>query len=159
MADVLTPTQRKLNMSRVRGKDTKPELLLRRGLHSRGLRFRLHRRDLPGRPDLVFPRHKTCLFVHGCFWHGHSCELFRLPATRPEFWKLKIDGTRLRDRKAVLSLLELRWRVIVVWECAVRGPSRRSVDEVLDACVKFIRCKDRNDEGETEFLQIESRQV
>ena len=86
MVDVLTPEQRRLNMSRIRGKDTKPELLLRHGLHARGLRYRLHRKDLPGRPDMVFPRYRAAILVHGCFWHGHDCPLFKLPATRREFW-------------------------------------------------------------------------
>ncbi len=159
MADVLTPDQRRLNMSRVRGRDTKPELILRRGLHARGLRFRLHRKDLPGRPDMVFPKHKACVFVHGCFWHGHSCHLFRMPATRRSFWRSKILRTQERDAEAVAKLLELEWRVLILWECAVRGPGRRIVDEVLDACVKFIRSKGERDEADTEFLQIESRRI
>ena len=159
MPDVLTQHQRRLNMSRVRGKDTKPELLFRRGLHSRGLRFRLHRRDLPGRPDLVFPRHRTCMFVHGCFWHGHACPLFRWPSTREQFWKRKINGTRLRDRQAVLRLRELQWSVLVVWECAVRGPSRRSVDEVLDECEEFITESGSHRDAHRWFLQIGSNEV
>lgn len=90
MADVLTPEQRRLNMSRIRGRDTKPELLLRRGLHARGLRFRLHRKDLPGCPDLVFPRFRVTVFVHGCFWHGHECPMFKWPGTRTDFWRRKM---------------------------------------------------------------------
>ena len=139
MVDVLTPEQRRHNMSRVRNKDTRPELLLRRGLHGRGLRFRLQRRDLPGRPDLVFPRHRVCLFVHGCFWHGHDCPLFRVPATREEFWRTKIEGNQRRDKLAVAALLNSGWRVMVIWECATRGPGRLPTEELLDRSIKFIR--------------------
>jgi DNA mismatch endonuclease, patch repair protein len=110
MPDVLTPAQRSFNMSRIRGRDTRPELQIRRGLHARGLRFQLHRRDLPGRPDLVFPRYRTVLFVHGCFWHGHGCHLCRMPATRPEFWRLKIEGNMVRDREAAVQLGDHGWR-------------------------------------------------
>src|SRR5271165_5724537 len=124
MVDVLTPAQRRHNMSRVRGKDTKPELLLRRGLHALGFRFRLHRKDLPGRPDLVFPARRAAIFVHGCFWHGHDCPMCRIPTTRTGFWQTKIHGNRDRDRRAVAALTAKGWRVLVVWECALRGPAR-----------------------------------
>jgi DNA mismatch endonuclease (patch repair protein) len=124
MVDRLSPEQRSLNMSRVRGKDTAPEITVRRLLHADGLRFRLHRRDLPGRPDIVLPRHRAAVQVHGCFWHGHSCPLFRLPATRTEFWRSKINANRRRDAAAAAALCTLGWRVMVVWECALRGPGR-----------------------------------
>ena len=114
MVDVLTPEQRRLNMSRIHGKDTKPELMLRRGLHALGFRFRLHRKDLPGRPDLVFPGRRAVIFVHGCFWHGHDCPMCKMPATRPEFWRAKIDGNQKRDRQAVSALAATGWRVLVV---------------------------------------------
>lgn len=138
MADVHTPEQRSFNMSRIRGRDTKPELLLRRGLHARGFRFRLHRRDLPGRPDLVFPSRRAAIFVHGCFWHGHDCPMCRMPATRPAFWRAKIEGNRLRDRKAVAALTAAGWRALIVWECALRGPARQPEDEVLARCGQFL---------------------
>jgi len=121
MADVLTPAQRQLNMSRIRGKDTKPELLLRGALHARGLRYRLHDRTLPGRPDLVFPRFRSAIRVHGCFWHGHDCPMFRLPATRPEFWSTKIAVTRARDARTQQAMTDAGWRVLTVWECSVHG--------------------------------------
>jgi len=89
MVDVLSPEQRRLNMSRIRGRDTKPEMLIRRGLHAQGFRYRLQNRKLPGRPDLVFPRYHAVIFVHGCFWHGHNCPMFKLPGTRQEFWSKK----------------------------------------------------------------------
>lgn len=138
MADVLTPAQRRLNMSRIRGRDTKPELLLRRGLHGRGFRYRLHRRDLPGRPDLAFAGRRAVVFVHGCFWHGHGCPMCKAPATRPEFWATKIAANRARDLAAIGRLGEAGWRVLVVWECALRGPARLAESEVLDACATFL---------------------
>ena len=131
MTDVLTPAQRRLNMSRIRGKDTKPELLLRRGLHACGFRFRLHRRDLPGCPDLVFPRFHAVVFVHGCFWHGHGCPMFKSPTTRPEFWAAKIEGNRARDLRASEDLKAAGWRTLVVWECTLRGPERLPIEQVL----------------------------
>jgi DNA mismatch endonuclease (patch repair protein) len=115
-------------MSRIKGKDTKPELVLRRGLHARGFRFRLHAKELPGRPDLVFPRWRTIAFVHGCFWHGHSRPMFKLPSTRPAFWRSKISGNRDRDHRAVQALKAAGWRVLVVWDMRIAGagtPSRR----------------------------------
>lgn len=139
MVDVLTPDQRSFNMSRIRGRDTKPELLIRCGLHARGFRFRLHRRDLPGRPDLVFPARRAAIFVHGCFWHGHNCPMCRAPATRPAFWRAKIDGNRMRDRSALTALTASGWRTLIVWECALRGPGRRPEDYVFKDCVHFLR--------------------
>lgn len=138
MVDVLTPEQRRFNMSRIRGKDTKPEMLLRRGLHALGFRFRLHRKDLPGRPDLVFPSRRAVIFMHGCFWHGHACPMCRIPATRREFWTAKITGNRVRDAAATDRLRVLGWRVFVVWECALRGPARRPESDVIRRCAGFL---------------------
>lgn len=139
MPDVLTPAQRSYNMSRVRGRNTKPEVLLRRGLHQKGLRFRLHAAELPGKPDLVFPRYRAVILVHGCFWHGHDCPLFSLPSTRQEFWCSKIAGNRERDCKATKSLISDGWRVMTVWECSLRGAGRLPFDQVLSTCVAFVR--------------------
>lgn len=136
--DVHTPAQRSHNMSRVRGRDTKPEMLLRRGLHAAGLRYRLHVRDLPGRPDMAFPARRAVVLVHGCFWHGHGCPLFHLPATRPEFWAAKIAGNRARDARAVAELRAADWRVLTVWECALRGPGRRPLEEILGCARQFL---------------------
>jgi DNA mismatch endonuclease, patch repair protein len=137
--DVLTPEQRSRNMSRVRGRDTQPELLLRRALHRAGLRFRLHGKELPGRPDLVFAGPRAVVFVHGCFWHGHGCPLFRLPSTRREFWADKIGATRARDGRAMLALREAGWRTLVVWECALRGRAKRPLDAVVGEVRSFVR--------------------
>lgn len=138
MADILTPEQRRLNMSRIRGKDTKPELALRHGLHARGLRYRLHRKDLPGRPDMVFPRYRAAVLVHGCFWHGHDCSLFKLPTTRREFWAAKIEGNRARDLRDLAALAAARWRVLVVWECALKGSARLPADAVLAEITSWL---------------------
>ena len=137
--DVLTPQQRHLNMSRIRGKNTKPERVLREGLHALGLRFRLHARTLPGRPDLVFPKYRAAVFVHGCFWHGHGCQLSTTPATRRAFWTKKILDTRKRDTRAALTLNEAGWRVLTVWECGLRGRHRWPIQDLLAACELFIR--------------------
>ena len=149
MADVLTRAQRRLNMSRIRGQDTKPEMMLRRGLHRRGLRYRLHRKDLPGKPDLVFQARKAVIFVHGCFWHKHDCPKFKWPATRERFWRTKIQQNHERDLEVLEELRKVGWRVQIVWECALRGSGRLPLDEVLDACVSFIN------EGRKDFAEVE----
>lgn len=138
VVDVLSPEQRRLNMSRIRGRDTKPEMMIRQGLHARGLRFRLHRRDLPGTPDLVFPHARAAIFVHGCFWHGHNCHLSKVPSTRSDFWRSKIRANADRDAAAQAALQGEGWRIFVVWECALRGRKRRRVSDVLDACASFV---------------------
>ena len=139
VTDVLTPEKRRLVMSRIGGKDTKPEMILRRGLHSHGLRYRLHGADLPGRPDLVFPKYRAVVFMHGCFWHGHGCSIFRWPKTRAKFWKTKINRNIERDKNALAALKAEGWRVLVVWECALRGRHRRAVEDVLSHAATLIR--------------------
>ena len=139
MTDVLTTAQRQLNMSRIRGRDTTPEMLIRRGLHARGLRYRLHDRKLPGRPDLVLPKYQAAVFVHGCFWHAHGCALSKLPATRQDFWQKKLEDNAARDKKAIDALQAEGWHVLVIWECALRGPLRQKEATVLDRAVKFIQ--------------------
>lgn len=139
MVDVLSSEQRKLNMSRIRSKDTKPEMLIRCGLHALGLRYRLHDRSLPGRPDLVFSRYRTAVFVNGCFWHAHGCVLFKLPTTRLDYWKAKLAANVQRDRKAIQALHEARWRVLIIWECALRGRNRLELEELLNAASAFLR--------------------
>ncbi|MAM74933.1 MAG: very short patch repair endonuclease [Tistrella sp.] len=139
MADVLTQAQRRLNMSRVRGKNARPELILRKGLHARGLRFRIHRKDIPGRPDLAFISARAVVFVHGCFWHGHRCPLFKVPETRTEFWMNKILANMHRDEIVARQLQAEGWRSLVVWECALRGRGRLPLQTVLDLTETFVR--------------------
>lgn len=127
MADVHSPSQRSYNMSRIRGKNTRPELLVRSCLHQNGFRFRLHVSQLPGKPDIVLPRYKTVVLVHGCFWHGHEgCRYFRLPQTRTEFWSEKIARNQANDSKALHQLEAQGWAVIVIWECELK---RDKLDE------------------------------
>jgi DNA mismatch endonuclease, patch repair protein len=121
MVDVVSPEVRSKMMSGIRGKNTKPEFVVRRVLFAEGFRFRLHRRDLPGAPDVILPGRKVAIFVHGCFWHQHqSCRFAKLPATRPDFWKNKLDGNVRRDEQAIDQLGAAGWRVLTVWECATR---------------------------------------
>lgn len=128
MADIVSEEQRSYNMSRIRGKDTKPELRVRSLLHRMGFRFTVNasnNRELPGRPDLVLPGRRTVIFVHGCFWHGHEgCKDFRIPKTRTDWWQAKIDGNRARDKRAQVALAQLGWRVIVVWTCELANASK-----------------------------------
>lgn len=138
MADVVDAATRSRMMAGIRGKDTRPEMILRRGLHARGFRYRLHVRRLPGSPDLVFTRRRAVIFIHGCFWHGHGCHLFRLPATRREFWESKIEGNRARDKATEAALRADGWRVLTIWECALKGRERLPVDEVLDRAADWL---------------------
>jgi len=121
-------------MSRIRGKDTKPEMVVRKLTHALGYRYRLHRRDLPGCPDLVFPGRLKVIFVHGCFWHRHRCRYGRVrPKTRKAFWKAKLEGNRERDRRNRQALRKLGWDVLVVWECQMRRP-----EILVDRLVSFL---------------------
>lgn len=126
-------------MAGIHRRDTKPELIVRSGLHRRGFRFRLDDRRLAGRPDIVLARRRAAIFVHGCFWHGHDCPLFRLPGTRPEFWEAKIEGNRARDRAAAAALRTASWRVLTVWECAFRGRSAEVRETMLDAAAAWLQ--------------------
>ncbi len=125
-------------MAGIGSKNTKPELLVRRGLHALGYRYRLHRRDLPGRPDMVFAGRRAVIFVNGCFWHGHDCHLFRWPGSRVEFWREKISANIRRDRATRAALKDARWRMAEVWECQLKGRERRPIEDVLRECVAFL---------------------
>ena len=120
LVDVVSPAKRSEMMAGIKNRNTKPEVALRKLLHKAGFRFRLNRADLPGRPDIVLPKYRTVIFVHGCFWHGHeNCKHFRLPKTRTEFWKGKISGNIARDKRASLELIKLGWKVLIIWECEI----------------------------------------
>jgi DNA mismatch endonuclease (patch repair protein) len=134
MTDFLTSAERSERMSRIRGKDTKPELHLRSLLHARGLRYRLHASTLPGRPDLVFPRYRAAVFVHGCFWHGHfACRLANQPKSNSAFWKDKFKKNQSRDTRNIAELEQAGWRVLVVWECELssRAAAERAAERVV----------------------------
>lgn len=126
-------------MAGIRGTNTKPEMLLRKGLHARGFRFRLHDRSLPGKPDIVLPRYGAVVFAHGCFWHGHNCHLFKWPSTRPEFWRAKIRGNSATDARSEAELGEAGWRYAIVWECALKGRTRLSLDVVISTCADWLK--------------------
>lgn len=131
--DTLTPEERSKRMSKIRGRDTRPEMAVRRIVHRLKYRYRLHARDLPGCPDLVFRRRKIAIFVHGCFWHRHpdpSCKLSRLPKSREEFWTHKLEGNRRRDLENQQRLTSLGWKVIIIWECQTRDAT--ALESVID---------------------------
>lgn len=125
MVDTLSPAERSERMARIRGRDTKPEIWVRRTLHANGYRFRLHRRDLPGRPDIVLPKYRAVVFVHGCFWHAHTCQKGRIPGTRSTFWEAKFQGNKKRDARNVRALRAAGWRVLTIWECELSKPHSR----------------------------------
>ncbi len=125
MTDIFTKEKRSWIMGQVRGWDTKPELFVRSIVHRMGFRFRLHRRELPGNPDLVLPKHKKAIFIHGCFWHGHKgCSRSNRPATNKAFWKKKLDRNIQRDNNNVRKLRRLGWKPLVIWECETKNPER-----------------------------------
>lgn len=125
-------------MAGIRGKNTKPEMLIRRGLHRLGLRFLVHDKRLPGKPDLVFPKWRAAIFVNGCFWHGHGCRLFKLPSTRTEFWRGKISANKKRDQTAIKRLEETGWRSLTIWECQIKGRSAEEIESVLQHCRNWL---------------------
>ncbi len=135
--DIVDPQTRSRMMSGIRGRNTRPEVALRKALHAHGFRFRLHSTALPGRPDIVLPRHKVIILVHGCFWHRHAgCRYTTMPATRPEFWTSKFRRTVERDGENVGSLLALGWRVAVIWECAL---SRSEIAATTSSLAEWVR--------------------
>ena len=125
MADTLTKAERSALMARIRGTNTKPEVLVRSALHRAGFRFRLHNRSLPGRPDIVLAKHRAVVFVHGCFWHRHGCSLASEPSTRKAFWRDKFARNVARDKRTAAALRRAGWRVFTVWECSLRTGARR----------------------------------
>lgn len=137
MADVHTPETRSFNMSRIRSKDTKPEMLVRRFLFSHGFRYRLHDKSLSGKPDIVLAKYKTVIFIHGCFWHGHEgCRYFVVPKTRTEWWLNKISKNIAKDAASGSVLHEAGWKVLILWECALR---KGAADSTLSLLLKELR--------------------
>lgn len=128
-------------MAGIKGKNTKPELLLRKALHRLGFRYSLHSKKLPGRPDIVFPSRKAVIFVHGCFWHGHDCKFFKWPSTRMEFWREKIEHNMQRDERNIQALLGAGWRVATVYECSVRSAGTERCERTVSSCASWIKSK------------------
>ncbi|WP_313197173.1 very short patch repair endonuclease [Rhizobium sp.] len=132
MTDVVSPEKRSQMMAGIKGKNTKPELAIRKALFALGCRYRIHDKRLPGKPDLVFSSRKAVLFVEGCFWHQHHCHLFKMPSSKQDFWRAKIEGNRLRDMRVREELQVQGWRHLTVWECALKGRTRLPFPVVID---------------------------
>jgi DNA mismatch endonuclease (patch repair protein) len=126
-------------MAAIRGSNTKPELQIRKAMHAAGLRYRLHARDLPGRPDLVFPRWRAVVFMNGCFWHMHDCHLFKWPGTREAFWREKIGRNVENDARAVAALRAAGWRVAIIWECALKGRTKLDASDAMRRLADWVR--------------------
>jgi len=138
MVDIVDKATRSRMMSHIRGKNTKPELIIRKGLFGKGFRYRLHQKKLPGKPDLVFPKYRAVIFVNGCFWHGHDCKLFKWPLSNKRFWRVKITGNQKKDARNIADLKKSGWRVLIIWECSMRNHSSVSVDRVINNACKWI---------------------
>ena len=151
MTDIVDKKTRSRMMSGIQGKDTRPELIVRKALHRRGYRYKLHDKALPGKPDLVFPKYKAVIQVNGCFWHKHNCHIFKWPKSREDFWKQKIMGNAERDKKQLLELENMGWRVLIVWECCFKGKTRLPFDDCIDSIEYWIK----NGTCSTELYGIE----
>lgn len=151
MADIVAPEKRSAMMAGIKGKNTRPEVAIRKALHAKGFRYKLHEKDLPGKPDLVLPKYKTVVFVHGCFWHRHHCHLFKWPSTRRDFWEEKINGNAVRDEIQKQQLLAMGWKIVIVWECALKGKQKINLPELISSIVQTIENKDA-----ASFIEIAS---
>ena len=144
MADIVDRQTRSRMMAGITGKDTKPELQIRKALHALGYRYRLHAKDLQGRPDIILPKYRAAIFVNGCFWHGHDCHLFKMPKTRTEFWQKKIEGNTIRDKLARKTLASQSWRVLVIWECALKGKTRLGLEKTISQITSWLSSGSNN---------------
>lgn len=141
MVDIVDSVTRSKMMAGIKGRNTKPELLIRSLLHRKGFRYRLYGKDLPGKPDIILPKYKSVIFIHGCFWHGHQeCPLFKLPTTRSEFWSTKISRNQQNDSKNINLLLANGWRVCIVWECSIRG-AKKDPEKVINTIITWLSSK------------------
>jgi len=152
--DIVDSETRSRVMASIKGKNTGPELVVRSLLHRLGFRFRVHRGDLPGKPDIVLPKYNAVIFVHGCFWHGHDCPLFSWPKTRRDFWRNKIESNVSRDQMQMMALSNEGWRIGTVWECALRGRVRLPLETVATTCASWLESNEnrmelRGDETRT----------
>lgn len=149
MTDIVSTAKRSELMAGIKSKNTKPELVVRKALHARGYRFRLHGTDISGKPDVIMKKYRTVIFVHGCFWHGHTgCKLFRVPKSRTEFWLNKIKTNIDRDCRQMTELTEEGWKVLVIWECAIRNKKNDAIALVLERVENFL--SDQN----SQYLEI-----
>lgn len=138
MVDVVDKATRSRMMSGIRSGNTKPEQIIRKALHARGFRYKIHDRKLPGVPDVVFPKYRSVVFIHGCFWHGHQCRYFKWPASNRSFWRKKIETNITRDITVRKLFRKSGWRVLVLWECATKGKDRRKFDHLIDKVESWL---------------------
>ena len=141
MADIVDSKTRSRMMSGIRGKNTKAEIEIRKKLFAAGFRYRLHDTKLPGKPDIILPRYKAVIFIHGCFWHAHDCELFKIPSTRPAFWRKKLKGNRKKDEENDKNLKKEGWRILTIWECAFRGAGKnreKQIDVIVKKTIQWL---------------------
>lgn len=143
MVDVHDKKTRSKNMSAIKGCNTKPELIIRKALYREGFRYRLHVKNLPGKPDLVFSHYKAVLFINGCFWHNHDCHLFKWPKTRQYFWERKIYGNVENDKKKIAMLSEAGWRVGIIWECTIKGKNRISENVTIQSIIGWLKSEQK----------------
>ena len=127
-------------MSGIKGKDTKPEILIRKALFAKGFRYRLHDKKLPGKPDLVFPKFRSVIQIHGCFWHGHDCHLFKWPASNESFWQQKILRNKEVDQRSEKELIEQGWRVLIIWECSLKGKEKLDFPLLINMVTEWLEC-------------------
>lgn len=151
--DKVSSEKRSTMMAGIKGKNTRGEIAIRKGLHKLGFRYQLHRKDLPGKPDLVFPKHHAVIFVNGCFWHAHGCHMFKWPSTHADFWKEKIGTNKIRDARNIQACIALGWKVLVIWECALRGKTRRNFDEVINTTANWLLYDSQSAEIEGKTLR------
>lgn len=153
MSDKLTKALRSELMSKIRAKNTHPELLVRSALFRLGFRFRIHSKKLPGSPDIVLPKYKAVIFIHGCFWHGHNCKSGKLPATNKEFWEPKIAKNQARDRLVLKELKEQGWKILTIWECSLKGSRKKPFDVLMREITNWL--KRENDNKNLQAIGIE----
>ncbi len=146
MVDIVSPDTRSRMMAGIKGKNTRPELTIRKALHSLGFRYRLHDSRLPGKPDLIFPKYRAVILVHGCFWHGHDCHLFKWPSSRKEFWRKKITRNQEKDSETLSGLQNDGWRILTLWECALKGRTRKPLEKVIENVSSWLESSSKSRE-------------
>ena len=151
MADIVSPQKRSEMMSGIKGKNTKPEIKIRKALHAKGYRYRIHVQNIIGKPDIVLPKYNALIFIHGCFWHLHNCHLFKWPSTRTDFWYKKIYGNKKKDLENKQKLLDSGWRLLIIWECSIKGKGKLEFNELIKTIQDWLRSDNKFTEirGET----------
>lgn len=138
MADIVDKSTRSRMMSGIRSKNTKPEVIIRKALHAAGFRFRIHKSDIPGNPDIVLKKYNAVIFVHGCFWHGHNCHLFKMPSSNVEFWERKIKRNRAVDARSSEEIQQIGWRILTIWECSLKGKNKLPLSDVIQSVFTWL---------------------